>query len=908
MTTPLVTTKLYIPQPRPSLVPRPRLLQKLGEGLRMGRRLTLISAPAGYGKTTLVSAWLHSADWLSAWLSLDEGDNDPVRFFTYLVAALKQVDDEMVQAVQSLLRAPQSPPAESLVTALINGIAAAPNSFVFVLDDYHTIIGLAAHEAVGFLLERQPPQMHLVIVTRQDPPLPLSRLRGRGQVTEIRQSDLRFTPEEAATFLNQSMGLNLAASDVATLEERTEGWIAGLQLAALSMQGHDAEDTARFIAGFSGRHHFILDYLTDEVLKRQPEPVQTFLLQTSILERMCAPLCDAVVGDIADQTQYPISNIQSSREVLEYLEHANLFLVPLDDERKWYRYHHLFAELLRARLQETRPDQVLELHRRAATWYEQNGLASEAVHHALATRDFAPAADVIERAILRITTWSSTDVAELLRWLQALPDDVVRTKPWLQLFTSRALYTTGQWEAAELIQQELDQWLQDHPEAPDAERVMGLVVADRASYAAVHGDVRQAMEFARRAMAHLPKDDAIAQIRAPAILGMACLRAGDVAEASEAFSQTIATAVAADIGFTAAPLACNLAETQIVQGQLRQAMQTCDEAVKLGTVDGSLHSAAGFAGLVRAKILYEWNDLPAAERHVSQGLEILSRGGITETFGTGHARLAQIKQARGDSAGALAEVQRAVEFAQRSKIRRLSILASAYRARIWLAQGELDLATRWADDYRQIGETEYLREFEDLTLARVLLAQAKPSDALTLLDTLMSPAEAAGRMGPVIEILALRGLAHQAVGDSSGALGAMERALKLAEPEGYVRVFIDEGAPMARLLHEAAQQGIAPEYTARLLAAFELEAVAVAAPTTDHKPAMFKPSILIEPLTDREMEVLHLLADGLSNREIARKLFLSPHTVRTHTYNIYGKLGVHSRMQAVARARELGLL
>ena len=931
MATPLLTTKLHIPPVRPELVSRPRLIERLNAALVLDplswgqrtqgdkyrglhRKLTLISAPAGYGKTTLVSAWLHSADWLSTWLSLDERDNDLVRFFTYLVAALQKIDDEIGQAVQNLLEAPQLPPAESLVTALINGIAATPNPFVFVVDDYHTVAELAIHEAVGFLLERQPPQMHLVIITRQDPLLPLSRLRGRGQVTEIRQSDLRFTPEEAATFLNQSMGLNLAASDVATLEDRTEGWIAGLQLAALSMQGYDAEGAARFIDGFSGRHHFILDYLTDEVLKRQLEPVQTFLLQTSILERMCGPLCDAVLEirdwilDIDRDTQSPISNIQSSREVLEYLEHANLFLVPLDDERKWYRYHHLFAELLRARLQETQPDQVPELHRCAAMWYEQNGLASEAVHHALATKDFTLAADVIERAILTMATWSSTDVAELLRWLKALPDDVVRTRPWLQLFTSRALYTTGQWEAAEHIQQELDRWLRDNPAAPDAERLMGLVAADRASYAAARGDVRQATEFARRAIARLPKDDAIAQIRAPAILGLACLRTGDVAEASEAFSQTVATAVAAGIGFVAAPLACNLAEVQIVQGQLRQAMRTCEKAVQLGTIDGGLHSATGFVGLVRAKILYEWNDLPAAERHVSEGLELLSRGGITATFGTGHARLAQIKQARGDSAGALAEVQRAVQIAQRSSIQRLSILASAYQARIWLAQGELDSATRWADDYRQIGETEYLREFEDLTLARVLLAQDKPTEALTLLDTLLSPAETAGRMGPVIEIQALRALALQALGDSNGALGALERALKLAEPEGYRRVFIDGGAPMTRLVHKAAQRGIAPEYTAKLLAAFELEVRDVAAPTTDRKPAIRKPSVLIEPLTDRELEVLHLLAEGLSNRKIARKLFLSPNTVRTHTYNIYGKLGVHSRMQAVARARELGLL
>jgi LuxR family maltose regulon positive regulatory protein len=918
MATPLLRTKLYIPPVRPDpstglrtrLVSRPRLVERLNEGLHLGRKLTLLSAPAGFGKTTLLSEWLGQLERPCSWLSLDEGDNDLPRFLSYLVAAFQQADDEIGQAAGHLLETPQLPPIEALLIELINEVASQPLSFALVLDDYHTITELPVHEAVNFLLERQPPQMHLVIASRQDPPLPLSRLRGRGQVTEIRQRDLRFTLEEATRFLNQSMGLNLETTEVASLGAHTEGWIAGLQMAAIALQSRIADggtdSVRRFVDSFSGRHHFILDYLTDEVLAHQPEPIYRFLLRTSVLDRMCGPLCDALL-EVDDQAQHPISNIQSSREVLEYLEHANLFLVPLDDERKWYRYHRLFAQLLRARLQEAEPDLTPELHLRAATWYDQNALPVKAVHHALAIPDFDLAAEVIERAIFQVTTWSSVTVAMFLEWLEALPDDVVRARPRLQLFASRVFYLTGQRERTGRILQELEASLHDGSASPDAKSLLGSVFADRASYAAVRGDVRQATEFAHRALTYVPEDDVMMRMRVSAVLGLAHFRAGNVSDAGRAFSQAIAAARTAGLGFAAVNLVCSLAEVEIVQGQLGQALQTCGQAMEMAIVDGARTSVAGLAGLELGKILYERNDLPTAERHVLESLDLLVRSGTTDSFGLGHALLARIRQARGDDDGAMAAIQRAVQIAQGFDIARISTLIAAHRTRIWLAQGKLELAGRWARDYEGLGEVEYLREFEDLTLARVLLAQDKPAEALAVLDTLLLPAEAAGRMGTAIEILALRALALQALGEpsaSSGrapgeALEALKRALQLAEPEGYARAFIDAGEPMAHLLRQAARHGIAPNYVGRLLAA-------LGARTRDQTEIDM--SSLVEPLSDREIEVLGLLAEGLSNAEIAQRLFISLPTVKSHTRNIYGKLGVHSRKEAVVQARALGIL
>jgi len=891
MPIPILETKLYVAPLRRETVPRPALIARLNAGLE--RKLTLVSAPAGSGKSTLVSAWLHGSERPSTWLSLDEGDNEPLRFFAHLAAALNKVVGGIEQGVLRLLEASPSPRTEALVETLINDIAGDAEPFVLVLDDYHTIHELAIHDALGFFLDRQPPEIHLVILTRHDPPLPLARLRGRGQMTEIRQEDLRFSHDEAASFLRQAMGLQLSDDEIGALEERTEGWITGLQLAALSMQGRDRESVARFIEGFSGRHHFVLDYLTDEVLRRQPERLQQFLLHTSALERMSGPLCDAIL-DVADWDA-------PSRETLQQLDAANLFVVPLDDEREWYRYHQLFAELLRARLQETDAAHLPELHRRAAGWYEAQGWGSEAVHHALATGDHELAADVIQRQIMKLSTWSRLDVSMLLRWLGALPEGVLRSRPWLWLFSFRARYSAGQ--VVDSVQEldELDQALQANPSLPDAERVLRLVAADRASLAAVRGDVRQAVEFAEKQLKQLSEDDTLGRTRAMAVLGMAHFRGGEMDRAREAFTEAIELAQKAGMAIAAIPFFCNVAEVEIAQGKLRQARRSCEQALQAGTVAGKLMATAGFVGLVLGEILYEQNDLRAAERQLVNGLALLSQGGIGEHFGNMHAVLALVKQAQGDSEAAQAEIEWAAQIVEGGSIPRLSTVLSAYQARIWLAQGKLELAVRWAQDYQQLGETEYLREFEDLTLARVLLADERPDEALALLAGMLASAQAGGRLGRVIEIQALRGLALQEVGKREEALAALQAALAPAKPEGYVRVFVDSGEPMRALLKRAAQRGIEPGYVAYLLASFDAPARAA-----DEEPLVEQP--LVEPLSERELEVLELLSEGLSNREIGGRLYISLPTVKSHTRNIYGKLGVHSRREAVARARALGML
>jgi len=614
---------------------------------------------------------------------------------------------------------------------------------------------------------------------------------------------------------------------------------------------------------------------------------------------LCGSLCDALASQ--DTEPNGIEH-QGGQAMLEELQRANLFVVPLDNERKWYRYHHLFAQLLRARLEETRPDLMADLHRRAAMWHEEHGLGFGAVQHALATGDSALAADVIERAILKFAIWSSTEISTVLGWMKMLPDDVVRSRPWLRLFIARTLYVSGQWQETDQMLQELEDWLYDHPEAPEAQRLLALVVADRAGYALVRGDVRQGKELVQRMLARAPKDQVLIEMRAAAMLGMAHIRAGEAVESERAFSRAVSAAPAEGIGYAIAPIICNLAEAQYVQGQLQRAWQTCEYAIEAGTIDGKRHATTGFAGLLQGKILYERNNLGTAERCLLEGLDLLRRGGIGGHFGNLDAALAQTKQALGDHEGARSTIQRAVQIAQGANIPRLVMQARAYQARIWLAQGELDLAREWARDYRHTGATEYIRDFEDCTLALVLLAGDEPGEAFALLTELIPSAEDGGRRGTLIEILALRALAQQAFGEEHAAVADLARSLHLAEPEGYVRRFVDMGRPMAALLKRALARGVAPAYTSKLLAAFGDEqppGLATLAPQAQP---------LIEPLTERELEVLQLLAEGLSNAEIGQRLFISLPTVKSHTRNIYGKLGVHSREQAAVHARALGIL
>ena len=900
----LFATKLHVPVLRSNAVARPRLVRRLEQGLADGRSLTLVSGPAGYGKTTLVGEWLAGQAQAVAWLSLDPADDDLPRFLDYAMAALRvagtllphDLDNDVVGSGE---------PTEYRAMALTNALTAMEARVILALDDYQLITDVAIHEFMRCLVERQPPQLHLVIITRQDPPLSLPRLRARNRLTEIRQSDLRFTLQESAAFLTRTMGVQLGAAEIASLEERTEGWITGLQMAGLALQsaltaGRDATPT---ILRFSGRHEFILDYLMDEVVGRQTERVQAFLLRTSVLERMCGPLCDALLSS-------PEALPSSGQAMLEALEEAHLFLVPLDSERRWYRYHHLFADLLRARLKLLAPDQVASLHRRAAQWHAEQGHTPDAVHHALQARDFVRAADLVEASLRQVATWSSGDVGMLIRWLERLPGEIVDARPWLRLHASRLLYAAGRREETERILIELEASLADEPtnlpQAPspvhDRDVLLGLVTADRAGYAAVAGDVLLARSFAERALRAIPGEgmaSEVARLRAITILGLISYRVGDIASAERYFEQAIADALSAKVRFAAVGAATNLVDVHLIGGHLRDALAASARAIALADEGDQPIPIGGIARVERGRVLYEVDQLAEAESSVVEGLGQIQRGGLGDSFGNGHSVLALIRQALGDSQGASNAIAKAVQMARRSRMPRLVTLAQAYGARIALMQGDLYSASRWAREYASSPPGEYLRVFEDLALARVLLAEQRGEATLALLDRALTSAEADGRMGHAIEILALRALALGQTGEIEPALRSLTSALALAQPEGFLRVFVDEGAPMAALLGRVtATAGPLLAYVRRLRAALGGEARAHVGVTGE----------LIEPLTERELTVLSLLAQGLSNREIARALFLSPNTVRAHTYNIYGKLDVHSRGQAVARGRELGLI
>jgi LuxR family maltose regulon positive regulatory protein len=844
----------------------------------------------------LVSEWLYSRTTPAAsWLSLDPEENDPSRFFTYLLAALARVDPSMTAEADMLLATHQLPPADLLMNALINGIAACDRpGFILVLDDYHVVTEAAVHEVLETLLDRGAPQMHLVIITRQDPPLPLSRLRARDQLTELRQRDLRFSTEEVLRFFNESMQLEVSEENAAALNERTEGWVAGLQMAALSMRGRDPAEIDALVERFSGRHHHILDYLADEVLDRQPAAIQDFLLRCSVLERLSAPLCDAL-----------LETSKASQTTLRELEEANLFLIPLDEERRWFRFHHLFADLLQARLRAIYPELASKLHHRAAVWLEANDLPVEAVNQALASGYYPLAADIIGRAAARIAALASLDVGMLRRWLEALPADLLLERPWLRLYLSRALYLSGEQESGIRTLAKLEADLEYYAGRSDLDQLRATIAGDRASFAAVRGEVRQAIRFSEQALSHMEDEKPIARFRPLSILAMAHYRAGELGPAETAFSEAIALVEGLNMIPAMIPLICNLAEIQLMRGQLDPALKTCQRVLDMSIVKGKRIATAGFALMEMGKIHYQRNQLADAEDMLRQGAELLSEGGIAEQFGNINTILALVLQARGDAEEAEKAIYQALEATRGSEIPRLTVLARAYQARLWLAQAQADpgraeerlaLAAAWADDYRLVGETEYLREFEDLTLVRLFLAKGEDVEACVLLNRHLPPAEEAGRIASVIEMLALRALAVAATGDLHTALADLGRSLALGWPQRFRRVYLDEGRPMAQLLCQAASHGIEHEAVGALLAAFDLPDTA-----PRHQP-------LVEPLTGRELEVLELLATGLSNPEIARQLVVSLPTVKSHTRNIYGKLGVHGRMEAVDRALALGIL
>ena len=892
----LLATKLYMPAARPELVPRPRLTARLDEGLARG--LVLVCAPAGYGKTVLLADWARRGGRPVAWLSLDAGDNDPARFWRHAVAALDRARPGTGERVAPLLGPPAPSSFRGLVMALINELAA--DEALLVLDDYHVIGSPQVHESLGFLVEHRPAGICVVLASRSDPPLPLARLRARGQLTEMRVAELRFTPAEAAELLRHA-GSALPDASVAALAARTEGWAAGLQLAALSLRGHG--DAAAFVEAFTGSHRYVLDYLAEEVLEGQGTQLRTFLLETSVLERLSGPLCDAVTGR------------EGSQALLEEAERAGLFLVPLDEVRGWWRYHHLFAGLLRARLQDEQPSRAAQLHRNAAAWYEEHGLADDAIGHAVAAGEMLWAARIIEQHFDLVYS-TRGEAATIHRWLSVLPAEVVRSRPRLLLAQALMAATSGRLEVVEPLLDAVDcappGWADELFEpaggvvASYLINVPALTTLHRGYLAQFHGDAEATAAFSTQALAESKPEERLLSASAHGFLAVAEWLRGRLTEAERAFASSVTGwREAGQLTLTAWGW-YELVLLRRAQGRLDAAVLTCERALDALVTSGLPLPAAGPSYVALAEIAYQRDELDVALRHATEGIALCRQFVYTVPLANGLATLAMIRQATGDPAGALAAIGEAGQAYPAPP--GLLNPVPAQRARLLLAQGDLPAAARFAQETGLGPDDEpgYPREPGQLVLARILLAQDRPGQALALLDRLHAAAAAQDRAGSLIETGALRALALAAAGDEAAAVTALAGALTLACPQGYVRVFADEGPPMAALLGRlvAAQRagqaaaGVPLGYLARLQRAF-----APGPPARDPVPAG-----IVDPLTSRELEVLEKLAAGRSNQAIAGELVVTLDTVKKHVGHVLGKLGAANRTEAVARARELSLI
>ena len=906
----LLATKLHMPAPRPGLVPRPRLAEQLDEGLTRG--VILVCAPAGYGKTVVLADWARRGEHPAGWLSLDAGDNDPARFWRHAVAALDRVRPGVGDRVAPLLGPPTPSSFQGVVTALINELAGQPDAdeALLVLDDYHVIGSQLVHDSLGFLVQHRPDAICVVLASRNDPPLGLARLRALGQLAEVRAAELRFTPGEAAALLQQvaaGSGLALPDQAVRALAERTEGWAAGLQLAGLSLRGQD--DVAAFVAAFTGSHRYVLDYLAEEVLERQSEQVRTFLLETSVLERLSGPLCDAVTGRAGSQA------------LLDQVERAGLFLVPLDEVRGWWRYHHLFADLLRARLQAEQPGRVAQLHRNAAAWCQEHGLADDAIRHAVAAGEMTWAAELVEQHFDAVL-YLHGEGATTQRWISALPGELVRSRPRLLLAQSFLASYSGQLEAVEPL---LDAAERASPGGADAPfeptvgrarsllvNVPALIALQRSYLGQLRGDAEATMAFASRALAEFGEDEWLLGLVTRLNLGIGEWLRGRAAEAESVLVATIPGWRTLGQPTLTAWVVHLLGQVQRAQGRLDTSAQTYRQALEMTAVPGRPPPpTAGPPYVGLGEVAYQRDDLNPALLYATEGIALCRQFVYKTPLAAGLATLAWIRQVTGDPAGAL----QAIDEAKQASPGTAGPLnpVPAQRARLLLAQGDLAAAARWTQEngLNEDDEPDYPSEQEYLVLARVLLAQARPGPALALLDRLHAAAAAQDRIGSLIEIGALRALAVAASGDADRAVDALAEALTLACPQGYVRVFADEGPPMAALLGHliAAQRtgqapaGVPLGYLARLQRAF---GAGPPAPEPG-RDTVAVPGI-VYPLTSRELEVVEMLAAGRSNQSIAAELVVTLDTVKKHVSHVLAKLGAANRTEAVARARELSLI
>ena len=897
----LLQTKLHIPSLRPNTIPRTKLITKLNRGFEKGRKITLVSAPAGFGKTTTIAAWINDlksgstsiVNLKTAWLSLDTEDNDPARFLAYFVAALQTVDEAIGSGIPTNIQSPGEVDWQALLVAVLNGVTAVSDThdpIFLILDDIHLIENPIIEQALTFLVENLPPNLHLIMISRTDPPLPLSRLRARGILTEVRAHNLRFSPEEAYAFFYHVIGIDIGPDMVTSLNFRTEGWVAGLQMAGLSLQNFT--DNRDFIQNFTGSHRYVMDYLINEVLTQQPEHVQEFLLHTATLDRMCAPLCDDL--RLASES---IVNRQSeivappSQTLLEQLDAANLFIVPLDEERRWFRYHHLFADLLRQRLQQLHPDRIRPLHKAASDWFAENNLPDEAIDHALKGELFEQAATLINQHAE--PAWEQGEMSKLMRWLDAVPDEVKRPFPTLFIFQAWTQLVNGNHQEAAAI---LDTAAQSNPEA---DAMLGRIAAVRAYVAIFAGDHQTIIPQAEQALATLTPTDATWRSIAATALGDAYGLIGNADASEKALVDGLAAARQAENVYLTLLAGFKLTAVYRQKGQLQQAFATSKELLTLAERTNMDHtSMAGVLNSLQGEMLCEWNRLDEALPLVEKGSSITSDGNHLGMLGWSHLIQARVLLAHKNHDAIQAIIDKFEQMAKKTDIPPWIVTpVQAFQGYLYLEKGELDKADNWARQRNLQPDTQFnpIREAEYGVLVKLLLAKKRFDEAETLIDQLLKLVQAGNKTTDIVSTLLLRTELHHLQNQPEEALTALSEALAIAERCGLIRTFVDNGRYLPPLLQQITPQ---TPYTKQLLTAFQ--------------PISQSPNLPISqspnPLTDRERAVLRHIAAGLKNKEIAEELTISLNTIYYHTKNIYSKLHVNTRLQAVAKARDAGLL
>jgi LuxR family maltose regulon positive regulatory protein len=875
--------------------------------------LTLISAPAGFGKTTLVSEWVGQLledvsvdpgnNYRVAWLSLDEGDNEPARFLSYLIASINQIEGlgfTFGEAIQNMIQSPQPPPIDILITTLINEIIETPIKLLFILDDYHLVSSAPIDDVLLYFFEHLPPQFHFVIITRDDPQLPLARMRVNSELNEIRATDLRFNSTEVGEFLNQVMDLNLTEENIEAIETRTEGWIAGLQLAAISMQGQ--EDATQFIKSFTGSHRLVLDYLIEEVLEQQSEHIKSFLLQTAVLTRLNGPLCDVLTGQ------------QDGQQILESLELANLFIIPLDNERRWYRYHHLFADLLQSRLRYSQSEEVPALHQRASAWFEENGYIDEAVEHTILAEEFGRAVNLLEENV--VNWFERGDHIKLRRWLSTLPEQLLLERPFLSLIQAAILVSGGQLEEGDRLLKVIELRLEGKPDVNGREIVLGKLseperkmlssfgILIRSYLAFYQGDVEETIELAKMVLKPDSDSDPGWYSSAVLVLGDAYTAQGDMSSAYQMQLEALEMSKSDAENYMILVTSLKLASTLRMQGKLREVQKICHQEMKRAVENGfSQINVAGWLQTIWGETLTELNQLDEAYQKTSAGIELAGSTTDVNMLGLSNLNHIRVLFSRGDLSGAEEVIEKLEKINLDANIPSwIFSQISSWKARIWLSQGKYSAVSRWVEERwldAQVLPAD-LPEMEQIMIARYLLSQREFGESLKLLEHLLEAAEAGGRISRVIEIKLLQALSLHGREDNGEAISRLQEALILAEPEGFIRTFVDEGLPMEALLKRLKLENERlKEHTQKLLIAFRIQTTA---------PSAISPQPLIDPLSERELEVLQLISEGLTNQQIAERLYLSLHTIKVHASNIYSKLGVHNRSQAGSRARELGML